>query len=144
MKKKRLKITALLAAVAMIMTLIPSPAAAAVKYHEDVTAEMSKASYWSDKMKEPEKVLATENGIDEIQRSIYSAGGMNMTDLSKFDEMNAEYRKFFPNGSYPARCCVEVRNLCSRSAMSHTAKLSLPNIYCSSSIILLFPVSPSP
>ena len=84
MKKKRLKITALLAAVVMIMTLIPSPAAAAVKYHEDVTAEMSKASYWSDKMKEPEKVLASEDSLDEIQQSIYSAGGMNMTDLSKW------------------------------------------------------------
>ena len=84
MNKWRIKITSLLAAVAMIMTLIPSSAAAAVKYHEDVTAEMSKASYWSDKMKEPDKVLATEEGIAEIQQSIYSAGGMNMTDLSKW------------------------------------------------------------
>ena len=79
-------------------------------------AETPDGESWADRSIAEQTRLAMENlgcVLEAAGSSFEKALKINiyMTDLSKFDEMNAEYRKFFPNGSYPARCCVEVRNL---------------------------------
>ena len=77
---------ALFTALAMMPLFTLQTAKAAVGYMPDVTKEMSKASYWSDKMKEPGKVLADASSISAIQQLLYNASGTNLTDLSKWSQ----------------------------------------------------------
>ena len=47
-------------------------AASTVRYMPDVTKEMSKASYWSDKVAEPDRVLASTDEIYALNQEIYN------------------------------------------------------------------------
>jgi hypothetical protein len=83
MKSKRTKVTAMILAAAMVFAFIPQFSMAAVIYMPDVTKEMSSAGYWSDKMKEPDKILADNEKLSEIQKAIYDAKSTNTKDLTK-------------------------------------------------------------
>lgn len=79
---KMLKKTALwFVAVILVMTAIPMYTNAKVIYMPDVTPEMSKASYWSDKMNVSDKVLADRDQIQSINQAVMAEPTTNMNDL---------------------------------------------------------------
>ena len=80
------KSIAMLIALALVITLMPQQSLAKVIYLPDVTSEMSAASYWSDKMDDPEKTLVTMDDIKAINKSIEDASGTNVGDLSTFPQ----------------------------------------------------------
>ena len=49
------KSIAILIAFALVITIMPQQSLAKVIYLPDVTSDMSAASYWSDKMDDPER-----------------------------------------------------------------------------------------
>ena len=75
----------MIVAAAMIVSPVWSwgeEADAAVKYLPGVTEEMTGHAYWSDQMKEPDKVLADRDELKVIQESLYNEKEIMMTDLS--------------------------------------------------------------
>ena len=76
---------AILCAVIMT-TVLPVTASAAVQYMPDVTAEMSRPSYWSDKMEAPDTVLVNQEEIDAINDAILHGEGTYMNDLANWPE----------------------------------------------------------
>ncbi|MBQ3924400.1 MAG: SH3 domain-containing protein, partial [Firmicutes bacterium] len=80
------KSIAMLIALALVITVMPQQSLAKVIYLPDVTSEMSAASYWSDKMDDPEKTLVTMDDIKAINKSIEDASGTNVGDLSTFPQ----------------------------------------------------------
>ena len=51
---------------------------------------------------------------DELSTFVGASQGFrapNLSDLTRFDEMNRAYGTFFQEGREPARTCVEVRRL---------------------------------
>lgn len=85
-KNKRLIASAITSAVLCVCMIAASavPAEAAVRYLTNVTSDMSKASYWSDKMLEPDKVLAGQSDIDTVNEEIARDTGTNVQDLTKW------------------------------------------------------------
>ena len=51
----------------------------------DVTSAMSKASYWSDKVGDPQEMLAGRNEIGQLNRSILEKSN-EMTDMAAWSE----------------------------------------------------------
>lgn len=72
--------------VVLAVTVMPLAAFGAVRYMPDVTADMSKASYWSDKAEDPGAVLASPEYIKEINQQIY-ARSKETRDLYKWSQM---------------------------------------------------------
>ena len=56
----------------LIAALLTAAAFAAVRYMPDVTKEMSRASYWSYKLEDPQRVLVTQDEIAKLNKEIYS------------------------------------------------------------------------
>lgn len=84
MNKKRKHLILLICAI-FTLTAVPLGASAAVLYMPDVTAEMSSASYWSDKVSDPDKVLTSIEQIKELNQQIY-AKSSGTRDLSKWSK----------------------------------------------------------
>ena len=61
------------------------PAGAAVRYMPDVTKEMSKASYWTDKVGDPQYVQTDLDRIKELNQKIYAKSSMT-NDLRAYTE----------------------------------------------------------
>lgn len=61
---------------------IQIPALAEVAYLDNVTADMSNPTFWSDKMKEPDKILADADAIAAINKSILETSATNTNDLA--------------------------------------------------------------
>ena len=71
----------------LILAFSYSNASAKVRYMPDVTAEMSKATYWSGKMPKPEKQLADWKTIEGINQAIADDSAVTyITDLKKWDK----------------------------------------------------------
>ena len=79
------RLTALLFAAAMAAAL-PISASAAVQYMPDVTAEMSKPAFWSDRMNAPETVLVSWEEIDVLNDAILHGAGTCLNDLANWSE----------------------------------------------------------
>ncbi len=81
------KITALLLSIAIMILFAAQnvSAASTVRYMPDVTKEMSKASYWSDKVADPKKVLASDDEISELNQKIYNSSG-ETRDMAAWDQ----------------------------------------------------------
>lgn len=47
---------------------------------------------------------------------------VHMTDLAEFDDMNAAYAAFFPEGKEPARTCVQVSALLENARIEFTCQ----------------------
>ena len=74
----------MIVAAAMIVSPVWSwgeEADAAVKYLPGVTEEMTGHAYWSEQMKEPDKVLADRDELKVIQESLYIEKGIMMLPL---------------------------------------------------------------
>ena len=83
MRKARIFIIAV--CVILAVTTMPIGAFGAVRYMPDVTADMSKASYWSDKVADPAAVLASPEYIKEVNQQIY-ARSKETRDLYKWSQ----------------------------------------------------------
>jgi len=59
--------------------------AGSVRYLPHVTGAMSRASYWSDKVSDPKKLLAGRDEIAELNRSILEKSA-EMTDMAAWEE----------------------------------------------------------
>lgn len=81
--KKHFAAAILILAVSLV---IPLQTYAAVLYMPDVTPAMSKASYWSDKLGDPDRVLAGEKDIKDLNQSIWktSKETRNMAGWSQY------------------------------------------------------------
>ena len=66
----------------MGLSLCRVKADAKVLYMPDVSADMSKASYWSDKMPDPNKILAEYDDIKALNQVIATDKATFMTDLA--------------------------------------------------------------
>ncbi len=73
-----------LCAVSVTVSL-SDPAFAVVQYLPDVTKQMSKASYWSDKVSDPQAVMATGDEISQLNEEIYETSG-ETRDMAAWSE----------------------------------------------------------
>ena len=67
--------------VALVYLAVPT--GAAVRYLPDVTKDMSKASYWTQKLTEPDQVLAEVEELQAINQTL-CAKGAPMYDLANW------------------------------------------------------------
>ena len=76
-------------------TATPEPASTGnLTYQSDVTAAMTKASYWADRCENPDKVLIDSEGIEKANQRILDTSGTYMNDLLNREETyNATTRK---------------------------------------------------
>ena len=74
-----------------VISLFPLSANAKVIYMPDVTAEMSKASCWSDKMNDPDKVLTDQDSIAAINQAIIDADGTGVMDIVEWSRENPTF-----------------------------------------------------
>ena len=81
------KITALLISIAAMILFAAQNvcAASTVRYMPDVTKEMSKASYWSDKVADPQRVLASNEEISALNQKIYNSSS-ETRDMAAWNE----------------------------------------------------------
>jgi hypothetical protein len=86
MKKPSLLIIAGLLCMSLTITLTPAEVSANVTYMPDVTKEMSKAAYWSDKLYNPGEVLASQSELEEINAAITQTQGIHMADLANYSK----------------------------------------------------------
>ena len=88
------RIAALLLALCLTATLLPSSRAADVAYLPGVTGEMTEPSFWSDMAEDPDALLASPAEIARINAAALATEGSNMHDLrnlpDRFDGL--EYR----------------------------------------------------
>lgn len=73
-------------ALMMALAMMPQTSLAAVGYLPDVTGEMSKASYWSDKMDAPDETLVEESDIRAINKAIEDGTGTGVFDPSTYSQ----------------------------------------------------------
>lgn len=85
------KIISVLVLTVFVISTFTVTAGAAVRYMPDVTAEMSKASYWTDKMNDPDKVLAGPEDIADINQSIIKGGSTGVVDLADWSLNNMTF-----------------------------------------------------
>ncbi len=98
-KLKRTNRILLIAAICFALTagLLPAGSAwAKVLYLPDVTADMSHADHWADKVSDPDKVLVTTEQIEELNQEIWKTSS-ETRDLANW-----------PDGQYDAAACVRV------------------------------------
>ena len=79
------RIAAVLLGVLLAVLSVPAGASGTVQYMPDVTKEMSSASYWSDKVGEPQELLADRSGIEQLNRTILEKSN-EMTDMAAWTE----------------------------------------------------------
>ena len=80
----RKKLIAIMMMAALVFSC--SNANAKVRYMPDVTAAMSKATYWSGKMPKPEKQLADWSTIEGINQAIANDPATYITDFKKWNK----------------------------------------------------------
>lgn len=85
------KIISVLVLTVFVISTFTVTAGAAVRYMPDVTAEMSKASYWTGKMNDPDKVLAGPEAIADINQSIIEDGTTGVVDLVDWSLKNMTF-----------------------------------------------------
>ena len=66
--------------------------ASSVRYMPYVTGAMSRASYWSDKISDPKKLLADREEIAQLNRSILEKSA-EMTDMAAWSETGYDIKK---------------------------------------------------
>lgn len=71
---------------AILFSLLPARLLAATMYLPDVTAEMSKASYWADRQPDKDLVLADTDSITKINKAIMDDKSTKMNDLAAWSE----------------------------------------------------------
>lgn len=78
------KVISVIVAVIFAVSVFPQNAEAKVLYMPDVTAQMSKASFWSDKMNDPDKSLGSQDSIAAINQAVIDASGTNVMDIDQW------------------------------------------------------------
>ena len=81
-----MKILAVAVLAAFLLSLSTSIPVYAVEYFPDVTEEMGKASYWSDRQEEADAILATPEEILRMNEAAFAAEGTNLADLKALPE----------------------------------------------------------
>lgn len=78
------KITAALAAFLLLLpTVLP---VSAVEYFPNVTAEMERPAYWSERQEDASAILAAPEEIARLNQEILAAEGTNLADLKSLPE----------------------------------------------------------
>lgn len=72
--------------VASLLAAGPVSLLAATRYLPDVTAAMSKASYWSDKQAVPNETLVTYDEIRKVNQAVLNEKACNMNDLAAWSK----------------------------------------------------------
>lgn len=73
-------------ALAALMLACPAWARAEVPYLPNVTAEMSEPSFWTQKLVEPNRVLASPTEIQELNQQLLADSSTNMNDLKAWPQ----------------------------------------------------------
>ena len=79
------KITASLTALVLMLT--GGLPVYGVEYFPDVTEEMARAAYWSDRQEDPTAILAAPEEIRRINQAAYAAEGTYLADLKQLPEV---------------------------------------------------------
>ena len=85
------KIISVLVLTVFVISTLTVTAGAAVRYMPDVTPEMSKVSYWTDKMNDTDKILAGPEDITGINKSIVDGDGTGVVDLDDWSQNNMTF-----------------------------------------------------
>lgn len=83
----RMSVSILLVSI-LLVSMLPVRALAAVLYMPDVTSAMSKASYWSDKLGDPDRILADPQDVVSLNKSIWKTS-KETRDMANWSQ--AEY-----------------------------------------------------
>ena len=88
LNKKSLKVISIFLGVAMVLSATGAVGSvyAEVVYMENVTEEMTEASYWFNKTEDAYKILATQDEIQTINQDIIVASGTGVANLKNVSE----------------------------------------------------------